>query len=492
MARILVVEDEPVLRRNIVDRLRAEGHELFDTPSGETGVELCTLLAPDLVLTDLRLPGIDGLEVLKRCKQVSARSMVVLVTAHGTQKTAIEAIRNGAYDYLNKPVELKELVLLVERAMSHGRALDNVRYVQDVERRRGRLDQIIGVSRNTQDIKQRIRRLVSSPAMTVQNPPTVLITGETGTGKDLIAHAIHNEGPRAGGPFVQVNCTAVSEHLFESELFGHVRGAFTDARTAKKGLFEVAEGGTLFLDEIGHMSTALQSKMLLVLETRRIRPVGATDERPVNVHVIAATNRDLQNAVAANEFRADLFHRLKVFELHLDPLRQRPEDILPLADAFVNLHSHRFRRATPRLTPAAADAIQAHPWLGNVRELSHVVESALLACDGDELLPRHLRISAEPATATMELSVNGRRCVNIDLRRGHPSLDEVQRLIVRAAFEELGRDIEKTACVLGLTVTKARELLDGGIDVDDRAGKRCSPADAPGPPGHSGKTRRNT
>lgn len=465
MARILVVEDEPILRQNIADRLRAEGHEVIDAGSGEAGVELATLLAPDLILTDLRLPGLDGMSLLKEVKRISPRIMVVMITAHGTERSAVEALREGAYDYLHKPIDLKELVLLVERAVSHCRALDGLEYLREAERQKGSLSALVGVSANIRHIKALVRQLASTPAVALKDPPTVLITGETGCGKDLIAHAIHNECARRNGPFVQINCTAISEALFESELFGHLKGSFTDARTNKKGLFQVAEGGTLFLDEIGHLNAALQAKLLLALEKRTIRPVGSTDERTINVHIIAATNRDLPEAVRTNELRADLYHRLRVFEIRVTPLRDRRDDIIPIAETLIQRHSRRFARTAPTLTPGAADALRQYDWPGNVRELSHTLESAILLCDDPELKAEQLRLKLAPQAARGRLDDRGRFMIEMDFETGTPTLDHLEAQIIRAAFEYSGRNLRKTARILGLTREAVRYRL---AKADDR------------------------
>jgi|CXWL01.1.fsa_nt_gi DNA-binding NtrC family response regulator len=467
MARILVVEDVPILRQNIADRLRADGHEVVDAGTGEAGVELATLLAPDLVLTDLRLPGMDGMAVLKDVKRISPRTMVVVLTAHGSEKSAVEALREGAYDYLHKPIDLKELALLIERAVSHCRALDGLEYLRETERRKGTLAALVGVSANLRDVKNLVRQLASSPAVGLQDPPTVLITGETGCGKDLVAHAIHNDGPRRDGPFVHVNCTAISEGLFESELFGHVKGSFTDARTNKKGLFQVADGGTIFLDEIGHMGPALQAKLLLTLENRTIRPIGATDERHINVHIIAATNRDLQEAIEKNDFRSDLYHRLRVFEIRLLPLRDRPEDILPIAETLIQKHATRFSKPAPVLSAAAQAALKKNPWPGNVRELSHTLESAILTCDEPELTEMQLRLNAFSYSNSGQFKSPGRFTVVMDFDNCAPTLDQAELQIIRAAFDYSGHNLRKTARILGLSREAIRYRLakaEGKLD----------------------------
>lgn len=462
MARILVVEDEPVLRRNIADRLRADGHEVMDAGSGEAGVELATLLAPDLVLTDLRLPGMDGMSVLREVKRISPRIMVVMLTAHGSEKSAVEALREGAYDYLHKPIDLKELAHLIERAVSHCRALDGLEYLRETERQKGSLAALVGISNNIRDVKAQVRQLAATPAIGLKDPPTILITGETGCGKDLIAHAIHNECARKNGPFVHVNCTAISETLFESELFGHMKGSFTDARTNKKGLFQVADGGTLFLDEIGHLSPAMQAKLLLALEKRTIRPVGATDERAFDVHIIAATNRDLQDAMKRNEFRSDLFHRLRVFEIRIAPLRERPDDILPIAETLIRKHARRFAKPSPTLSESAAAALRRFDWPGNVRELSHTLESAILMCDEQELSDLHLRLQGVGSATSGLVDSKGRFAVEMDFESGNPTLDQVELDIIRAAFEYSGRNLRRTARILGVSREAIRYRLSKG------------------------------
>jgi DNA-binding NtrC family response regulator len=457
MARILVIEDEPILRRNVVDRLRAEGHELFDTPSGETGAELCTLLAPDLVLTDLRLPGIDGLNVLAQCRRVSPRTLVVLMTAHGTQQTAVEAIRTGAYDYLNKPVELKELVLLVERAMSHSRALDAVRYAREAVRGQGTLDQIVGVSPNTQGVKQRIVDLVG--AMRNRNIDPVLITGEPGTGKDLVAHVIHNEGPRKDGPFIHAKCTGIPGQLVESMLFGFVERLSSQQRDSGKGLFETAEGGTIYLDEIEHLSASVQGELSRVLETNRIRPVGAKNERPVDVHIIASSAlRMNSNVDATDPLKPGLYDCLRSDAIRLLALRERRSDVRPLAGMFINRFVRRFKRGPVELADEAGAALEAYEWPGNVRELSQVIESAVLVCDGEEILPRHLQLGPRREDTRLRIRLGDSQSIDLDPHQRLPSLGEINRRIIQWAYEHLDQDVNRTAEALKISSEEVRRV----------------------------------
>jgi DNA-binding NtrC family response regulator len=460
MARILVIEDESILRKNICDRLRADGHDVFDAEGGEEGIELVGQLAPDLVLTDLRLPGIDGLDVLRGVKRTYPPTMVIMVTAHGTQETAVEAMREGAYDYLTKPVQLKELSLLIQRAVSHGRALDGVQYARDRERREGTLDQMIGASREMADLKHRVRQIAASPALKQPNPPTILISGETGVGKQLVAHAIHNEGPRAAGPFVHVNCTAVSEALFERELFGQVKGEYSGQEVeTRKGLFAVADGGTILLDEIGLLSPSMQAKLLLTIEHRTIRPVGSTDAHRVDVHILATTNRDLTDAMRRDQFRSDLYHRLRVLEIPVAPLRERRDDIERLASTFIDQHAARFGVSPPRLTDAARQCLNSHSWPGNVRELSHTIESALLLIDSDAIDARHLRLTSPLADAGLEIALPGGDRVVVDFKRGRPTMEEIEHRILAAAFAYTGENLSRTARILGLTREAVRYRL---------------------------------
>ncbi|MFO0974147.1 MAG: sigma-54 dependent transcriptional regulator [Phycisphaerae bacterium] len=461
MPRILIVEDERILAKNFRDKLRAAGHDASVSHSAEEALSVCGKLMPDVVVLDLRLPDADGLQLLPRLRIESPSTAVIVVTAHGSERIAVDAMKAGAAEYLSKPVDLDELLIVVNRAVEQQQLRDSLSFLRGREEEDSGLERIVGDSAATRNLKETLRRLTRADILSLPNPPTVLITGETGSGKDLAARAIHYHGPRAKKPFIHVNCTALPDTLVESELFGHVRGAFTSASQAKRGLFEVAHGGTIFLDEIGNMALEMQSKLLQVLESRVIRPVGGTDSRPIDVHIIAATNRDLERAVAAEEFRRDLYHRLRVLQVHLPPLRERTEDILPLAKHFLRLHCQRFGLALKSLADDAAAALARCEWRGNVRELSHVVESVVLQVDGAVIQAEDLKL--EPASAPgahLQLSLPGGRLIEIDFDRGEPKLEEIELTILQAAFEHTRHNLSQAARSLGITREALRYRLN--------------------------------
>lgn len=460
MSRILVIEDEPLLASNIQEKLQASGHEAYVAHSCRDALAAAERLCPDVIVLDLRLPDGDGLDILPKLKADSAATNVIVVTAHGNERIAVDAMKAGAFEYLTKPVRLDELALVVARAAEHRRITDNLAYLRTREEARSSLDRIVGESAPIRDIKKAIRRLVETEALRLSNPPTVLLTGETGTGKDLAARAIHYNGPRYDRPFIHVNCTALPASLFESELFGHLRGSFTSASHAKRGLFEVAEGGTLFLDEIGHLQLDMQAKLLHAIENREIRPVGATDTRAIDVHVIAATNKDLTEAVEAGEFRRDLYHRLRVIEIHLPPLRERTEDLPLLTEHLISMHARRFGVEPKHWTSGALALMQLHAWPGNVRELSHLIESCLLQLEETVITERNLPLTVDRSGRGVR--IEGPRGLVIDLNFDGdcPTLEEVERSILQAAFEHTGHNLTGAARILGITREAFRYRLN--------------------------------
>ncbi len=451
LARIVIIEDEPVLGRNLRDSLEFAGHAVELAVTGEEGVERVLATEPDLVLLDLMLPQMSGMDVMHALKAHHVDSSIVMMTAHGDIETAVRAIKDGAEDFITKSGRLTELNLVLERVLRRRELEATLSYLRDRERGDSALDRVVGRSAAIGQIKTKIRRLAAGPAMQSEAPPTILITGETGTGKDLIARAIHYEGPRSARPFVYVNCTAIPSELFESELFGHVKGAFTDARTSKKGLFEVAQGGTIFLDEIGHLPLSNQAKLLAAIEKKSIRPVGATTERGVDVHVIAATNRDLHAAIAAGEFRQDLYHRLCVVTIEIPPLRQRDDDIEDLTLYFVAEFAQRAGVDVRGVTPDALAALRAYDWPGNVRELSHVVESIVLMLDGDYIRREHLPIRPVADPGGVAVRVGGQDLIELDFAAGQPTLEEVEQRIIQAALEYAKHNVSRAARILGIT-----------------------------------------
>ncbi len=386
--QLLVVDDDRAMREMLTSLFKERGLEAEEAPSADAALALVAERDFDAVLSDVRMPGLSGVELVGQLRRLRPHTPVVLMTAFGSIDSAVEAMRSGAFDYLTKPFEPDAVVLAVERALAHrALALENEQLRRAVDQSTS-LGGLIGKSPAMREIFALIKRIAHSRS-------SVLITGESGTGKEVVARAIHFHGDRAEKAFVPINCTAIPEGLLESELFGHVRGAFTGAHASKRGLFEKADGGTLFLDEIGDMGLALQGKLLRVLQDREIRPVGGTQSVRVDVRIIAATNRDLETEIAEGRFREDLFYRLNVIPLHIPPLRERAEDVPALVEGFLRRHGEGRARY---FSPEAMQRLAAHPWRGNARELENVVERALALSDADTLGPEDVPLPG-PATA---------------------------------------------------------------------------------------------
>jgi two-component system response regulator AtoC len=376
-SRILVVDDERMIRWSIQQALVKDGFSVSTVETGEEAVAQAADEPPDLVLLDITLPGIDGIEVLRRLKAQDPAITVVMLTAIEELKVVVEAMRLGAYDYVSKPFDLDRLRVIVQNALDRRELRQEVEFHRKESVRKYGFHRIIGESPGLHGVVEIARKVAKSEAA------TVLLQGESGTGKDLVAQAIHYESSRANRPFIAINCTALPEDLLESELMGHEKGAFTDAKAAKKGLFEVADGGTIFLDEIGDMKHGLQAKLLRFIENKAFRRVGGHRDIEVDVRIVAATNRDLAELVRTGQFREDLFFRLNVIPIHIPPLRERREDILPLADHFLAEFSKEFKRPLDGFSEDARRRMAAYGWPGNVRELRNVIERAIiLGSDG--------------------------------------------------------------------------------------------------------------
>jgi len=442
-ATILVVDDEPLIRWSLTERLKAEGYELLEADTGHAAIEKLPE-GVDLVLLDYRLPDTDGVSILRKIKEFDQDILVILLTAYATIETAVEAMKLGAYHFANKPFNLDDVAALVERALETTRLRREVRQYRANAARPYSLQRIVGASSAMMALRHLVARVAVSPSS------TVLLTGESGTGKDLVAKVIHYSSDRAARPFMNITCSALPEHLLESELFGHERGAFTDARLQKKGLLETADGGTVFLDEIAEMTPALQAKLLRFLEDKAFKRVGGSSDIRVDVRVIAATNRNLETEVKQARFRSDLFYRLNVLPIAIPPLRTHTEDVPLLVEYFIDGFNTEFRKRVLGATPAAYTLLQQYGWPGNVRELRNVIERAMLLSDGDRLEARDFpALSAVAGTGNeFELPAQG-----VDL-------EKLERSLVIQALRRSGGNQTRAGAMLGLNRDQIRYRIE--------------------------------
>ncbi len=440
--KILIVDDEYLIRWSLSENLKLEGLRCVTAESGEEALEAFRSELPDLVLLDIKLPGMDGVQVLERLKELDRDVPVVMVTATSQLDTAVRAMKLGAYDYVSKPFDLTEIRTKVRHALENTRLRREVEYHRSRQAERRGFERIVGPSPEVAEVIA-IARKVAHSAST-----TVLLQGESGTGKDLLAQAIHCESARADRPFMPINCTALPEELLESELMGHEKGAFTDAKKTKKGLFELADGGTIFLDEIGDMKPGLQSKLLRFLEDRTFKRVGGKDDIEVDVRIIAATNKDLEHAIAERSFREDLYYRLSVVPITLPPLRERRGDILPLARHFLDGFNRDFKVSFRRFSPEAETLMTAYSWPGNVRELRNVVERAVILSAGPDIgpdsLPWKIKGEQKRGQAGTEPGV-------VVLPEDGVAIDDVEKELIVQALEKTGQNQTQSARLLGLT-----------------------------------------
>jgi two-component system, NtrC family, response regulator AtoC len=442
-ATILVVDDEALIRWSLRERLSAEGYAILEADTGQAAIDALAE-GIDLVLLDYRLPDTDGLTVLKKIKEADPDVLVIMLTAYASVDTAVEAMRQGAYHFANKPFNLDEVAATVERALETTRLRREVRqYRTDAARPYG-LQRLVGESAEIRALRSLIGRVAASPAS------TVLLTGESGTGKDLVAKIIHYASARASRPFMNITCSALPEQLLESELFGHERGAFTDARLQKKGLLEMADGGTVFLDEIGEMTAGLQSKLLRFLEEKSFKRVGGSADIRVDVRVVAATNRNLADEVSGHRFRADLFFRLNVLPIEMPPLRSRPDDIPILVEYFIDAFNTEFRKRVRGATTAAHTVLRTYGWPGNVRELRNVIERAMLLSDGDWLDARDFAVGTGAVSADQGFS----------LPAGGVNIEELERSLVIQALKRSGGNQTKAGTYLGLNRDQIRYRIE--------------------------------
>jgi DNA-binding NtrC family response regulator len=443
---VLVADDDAVARALLVEVLEREGYRVRAAADGGACIEVAEAEALDAALVDLRMPDVDGMTALKRIAAVQPDLPVIMLTAFASIETAIEAIRAGAYDYLSKPFRIEEIKIVVRRAL-HARRLvrENLQYRQELTDRY-RLENLVGQSPGMVAIYTLVARVAALET-------TVLIQGETGTGKELVARAIHHASPRARGPFVVVDCTALPETLVESELFGHERGAFTGAAAARRGLLETADGGTCFLDEVGELSLPLQAKLLRALQERSVRRVGGNTSIPVDVRVVAATNRDLRRRVDEGAFREDLFYRLNVVLMRVPPLRERAGDVPLLAQHFLGRYAASSGKACTGFAREAVDRLTAYAWPGNVRELEHAVERAVALSSTALILPEDL-----------PPEVTGGRPEAPAVPSRRMTLDELKRWYVETVLAETGGNKLRAAEVLGIDRRTLYRILERGSE----------------------------
>jgi DNA-binding NtrC family response regulator len=448
-ARILVVDDEKLIRWSVSERLQRGGYEVLTAESGEQALESVAASPPDLVLLDVKLPGIDGVQALQRALELHPEMAVVMMSAHSTVDVAVEAMKHGAVDFLVKPFPFQALDAAVERALATVRTKRQIASLTAERRAATALDAIVGGSAMMEQLRAMIGRLANSDAT------TVLIEGESGSGKEVVARAIHFQGARAERPFLQVNCAALPEQLLESELFGHERGAFTDAHAQKRGLFETAEGGSVMLDEIGDLPPGGQAKLLRLLENKVFRRVGGVQELRADVRVIAATNVNLEERVSEGRFRADLFFRLNVLRMVVPPLRDHLEDVPTLTAHFVARFNQEMRGHVKGVAPTAMALMQGYHWPGNVRELRNVIERAFILHAGmDEIRPEHLPAELRRTPVPRPSERGGTPAAEQGL-----ALDDVERRLIAEAMERASGNQSKAARLLGVSRDTLRYRL---------------------------------
>jgi two-component system, NtrC family, response regulator AtoC len=442
-ATILVVDDEELIRWSLRERLKKDGYQVQEAGTGREALERFGE-GVDLVLLDYRLPDTDGLSVLREMKKQDPEVLVILLTSFVSVETAVEAMKLGAYHFANKPFNIDDVASIVERALETTRLRREVKQLRENEARPYTMRAIVGETDTMEALRQMVAKVAASPAS------TVLLTGESGTGKDLVAKTIHYSSTRASRPFMNITCSALPEQLLESELFGHERGAFTDARMQKRGLLESAEGGTVFLDEIGEMVPALQAKLLRFLEEKSFKRVGGANDIRVDVRVVAATNRNLEEQVAKGSFRSDLYYRLNVLPIRLPALREHPEDVPALVAFFVDAFNREFKKRITGISPAASNLLEHYSWPGNVRELRNVVERAMLLAEGQRLEAHDFgALATSPGGGDpFELPATG-----VDL-------EDLERSLVAQALKRSGGNQTKAAALLGLNRDQIRYRIE--------------------------------
>ncbi|MFZ2446679.1 MAG: sigma-54 dependent transcriptional regulator [Syntrophobacteraceae bacterium] len=446
--RILIADDEPLTMDLVAERLQAEGYDVEVVSTGKGAVAAAQRTSFKILLTDLSMPGMSGMEVLAHFSAKHPETLVIVLTGFGSIETAVEAMKRGAYDYLSKPANIDEILLTLKRAVEMKDLKDENVLLRSHIQEQHRLDRLIGQSAPMQALYRVIRRVAKADS-------TVLVTGESGTGKELIANAIHYYSNRRDMPFVPINCGAIPEELLESELFGHEKGAFTGALKERRGRFELAHKGTVFLDEIGEMSPKLQVKLLRFIQETKFQRIGGARTIEVDVRILAATNKDLEKAVAGNEFREDLFYRLNVIPIHVAPLRERDGDIPVLIQHFLKQHCQKKNIPFKTMSRPAIESLQLYDWPGNVRELENVMERLVILTEHDEIqvhdLPKRMQIAQQIEIRKIELGEEG-----INLKE---TLDELENRLILDALQKAGGVKNKAAKLLGLNRTTLIEKM---------------------------------
>ena len=439
MEKILIIDDEEFIRENVDRILRDEGYQVIGAADGRSALELAASEEVDLALLDLNLGQENGINVLKSLKEIDPDLLVIVVTGYGSVETAVESLKLGAFHYMKKPFKADALRVIVKLALQTNSLKREVRAIRKGELQFIEKVPMVGVSSALKDILRQAREVAR------HTEATVLITGESGTGKELIAKTIHHLSERREAPFIEINCASIPVNLLESELFGHEKGAFTDATVRKPGLFEMANHGTIFLDEVGEMEPAMQAKLLRLLESRSVRRVGGTKSIAVDVRVIAATNRNLKEAIQQGDFREDLFYRLNVFPIHIPPLRERREDVPALVKFFLELYSRRYSRDFNDVAPEALNLLAAYSWPGNIRELKNSIERICIMHNNPLLLPQHLPEEISNHAKTRTKRVHG----SADLESGlEEAVCRFERELILAALESSGNNVLQAANIL--------------------------------------------
>ncbi len=447
--KILVVDDEKFITKSLKQHLEKEGCEVFTAETGEESLEIFKLETPDIVLLDLNMPGIGGIETLKSIRKLSNDVVVIIITAHGDIETAVSSIKLGAYDFVEKPFELDRISVLIKKAVETVHLKREVNYFREEKYDTYNFNNIVGQSSAMQEVIALAKKVAASDAN------TILIQGESGTGKSLLARAMHYNSPRASEPFVEITCTAIPETLIESELFGHEKGSFTDAKVTKKGLFEYAGGGTIYLDEIGDIKLSTQAKLLRALEEKTFKRVGGLKDIKVNVRIVATTNKkNLEGAVKDGNFRADLYYRLKVFPIYILPLRERKEDIIPLAMHHIKAFNKEFKKNVQGISPEAEKLLLSYPWYGNARELRNLVERICILEDTEIIYPEHI-----PSEIIDLAETEPEEGAPIDLPNEGLSLKNVEKDLIEQALKKSDGNQTKAAKLLGISRDALRYKL---------------------------------